>query len=164
MRRRDGVQRVWWKWMYGSALRTEANMIELIHVFVIHHSTTNMIQSNPIVNSQAWRCCCKHDMCSIWRPLADGSIASFKCADFCEILGEIIDVNLTSQITKTCYKHKSSMRGECNSIAWPKWKAICRLSFGVENCGLGWHISVDYTKFFGVWRPRNVMNWALLVL
>ena len=37
------------------------------------------------------------------------------------------------------------------------------IGFGIEDCGLSWHIAVHHAKFFRVRRPRNVMDWAVFV-
>ena len=55
------------------------------------------------------------------------------------------------------------MWGEENCIPWSKGEIVSGNGFDIENGGFRGRIAVNHAEFFGVGRPCNVVDWAILV-
>ena len=159
---RKGLQRIPWR-VLGARLRSPENIVQLVHIFIVHQSTADVPEANAVVNAQSRTGRSRQDETLIRRPFAHTGVRGFHRSNFGVVLLHVENVHLTGQVTKSSHQHKSPIRRKQNSVARSQGEGVLSHSTEVEDGGLGRHITVHDTKFLGVGRPGNVMDWSLLV-
>lgn len=76
---------------------------------MVHESSADVPDTYSIIDTKTWTCCCRKNMLSIGAPLDVRAIGGLDGADLCVVLVEIVDVHMTSQISKSSNKDESSM-------------------------------------------------------
>lgn len=159
---RDGGERV----TTGNlvcGLRAPNNVVQLDHIFVIHDTAADVPQLNAVVHAQSRRGSRSHEIAAIRAPLADAGVSALNGGDLAEVLLQIVDVDLTSKVAETGDQNESTSRGEGDGVSGSKGERVRRDGPVVEDGGLGRHVAVNDTKLFRVWRPRDVVDRALLI-
>lgn len=150
-------------WELVDGLWTPGDVVELDHVLVIHDSTSHVPDADSVVYAKTWRCGRRKNVAGVWGPLADRWVSAFDGADLLVILLQIIDIHLSSQVSKAGNEDESSIWREKNGVAWAEWEGVGCHSALVKDRSLGWHESVDNSELLGIWRPCDVVDWTLLV-
>lgn len=96
------------------------DIVQLDHIFVIHDGTTNMPELHTIVDTEPRGCCGRHDVATVWAPLANTGVATFNSADLAVVLFKVIHVDLTSQVAKAGNKDKASAGGKGDGVSRAK--------------------------------------------
>lgn len=138
------------KGLFHLSLWTPAHLVQLVHVFVVLKSTGEMPDTDAVVDSQSRTSSGRKDMLSIRRPLAHSRVRPFDGGDLLMTFFQIIDIHLTSQVTKTGDDNESTVRRKHNGVSRCQWVAVCGNTAEVENGRLGWHESIDNSEFLRV--------------
>lgn len=144
-------------------LGSPVDLVELYHVLVVHDGAGDVPQLDAVVDTQTRGGRGRHDIAAVRTPLTDTWVSTLNGGDLAEVLLQIVDVDLASQVTKTGNQNESTSRREGDGVSGRKGERMLRNSSVVENGGLGWHVTIHNTKLFRVWRPRNVVDRTLLV-
>lgn len=159
---RDGGERV----TTGNlvrGLRAPNNVVQLDHIFVVHDAAADVPQLNAVVHAQSRRGSRSHEIAAIRAPLAHAGVSALNGGDLAEVLLQIVDVDLASKVAETGDQNESTSRGEGDGVSGSKGERVRRDGPVVEDGGLGWHVAINDTKLFRVWRPRDVVDRALLI-
>ena len=76
---------------------------------MVHKSSPDVPNTYSIIDTKTWTCCCRKNMLSIGAPLDVSAISCLNGADLCVVFVEVVDIHMTSQISKSGNKDESSM-------------------------------------------------------
>ncbi|KAF1737110.1 hypothetical protein CRV24_002725 [Beauveria bassiana] len=155
-------ERVAWCGSLG-CLRPPDNIVQFNHIFIVHESASDMPQLDTIFDTESWRRCSSHDVSAVGAPLANTGVAALNGAHLSVVLFEIVDVNLTSKVSKASHQNETARGRKGDCVARAQRKRVGCDSPIIENSGLGRHESVDDTKLARVGRPRDIMDGTFLI-
>ncbi|KAI6751372.1 hypothetical protein HG531_006068 [Fusarium graminearum] len=84
------------------------NIVQLNHIFVVHNTTVNVPQLDTVVHTESRRSCSSHDVAAVGTPLADTGVSALDSGDLSEILLEVVNIDLTSEIAESCNQNKTA--------------------------------------------------------
>ena len=143
--------------------RAPDNVVQLDHVLVVHDTATNVPKLDAVIDTKTGRSGGSQDVAAVGRPGADTRVTTFNGSDLAIILLEVVNVDLTSQVTETGNQGETSSRREDDGVTGAKREGVGGNSAVVEDGGLGGHVAVNHAELLGVGRPRHVVDGALLV-
>ena len=149
--------------MLRDGLWPPCHLVQLIHVLVVGDTSGYMPDSDAVLNTQTWAGGRSQNMLTIRTPFAHTRVTSPDCGDLGEILFDVVDIHLSSQVTKASYDDETPVRREDDGVTGTEVEAVDSTGTLVENGRLGWHISIDNTEFLRVWRPGDIVDWTFFV-
>ena len=144
-------------------LRTPSDMVQLVHLLVVHDAAKNVVDLEAVVDAKTRAGGGGKNVLAVGAPLANTGVARLDRSNLLVVLLQIVDVHLASQVSKASNDDESTVRGENDSVAGSKVEAVLSDSTLVEDGGLRRHVTVNHTELFAIRRPSNIVDGTLLV-
>ena len=144
-------------------LRTPEDVVQLVHVFVVHQVAADVPQPDAVVDAQTRAGRGRQDVVAVWGPVADAGVGGFDGRDLGVVLVDVEDVHLACEVAESRDEHEAAMRREQEGVARAEREVVLGHSAEVENGRFGRHVAVHDAEFFGVGRPRYVVDWTFFV-
>ena len=151
-------------WMLSGALRSPANLIQLVHVLIVHQRSRDVPDADTIIHAQTRTRGRGQDVPPIGRPFTHAGVRGFDCGDLVVVFFHIVNVHLASQVAESGHQDESAaVRREEDGVSRAQGEGVFGGSADVEDGCFGWHVAVYDAEFFRVGVPRHIVNGAFLV-